>query len=110
MIARNAYTQLHHSPALLAGSMAAMALVWLAPPLLTLTATGPARWIALAAWAAEMVSILPTLRRFQLSPAYALALPLVALFYMAATVGSALDHVRGRGVAWRGRVYRDTTA
>jgi len=110
MIARNAYTQLHHSPALLAGSMGAMALVWLVPPLLTLTATGPARWIALAAWAAEMVSILPTLRRFQLSPAYAFALPLVALFYMAATLGSALDHARGRGVAWRGRIYRDTVA
>jgi hopene-associated glycosyltransferase HpnB len=110
MIARNAYTQLRHSPWLLAASMMAMALIWVAPPLLTLTAAGPARWIALAAWAAETVSIGPTLRRFRLSPLYALALPAVALFYMAATIGSAVDHLRGRGVAWRGRIYRDGTA
>jgi hypothetical protein len=108
MIARNAYTQLHHSPALLAASAVGIALIWLAPPLLTLTSDGPARSIALAAWAAETVSIVPTLQRFQLPAGYALALPLVALFYLAATIGSAVDHVRGRGVAWRGRVYRDS--
>ncbi len=38
---------------------------------------------------------LPTLRRFRQSPVRALALPLIALFYMAATLGSALDHHRG---------------
>ena len=26
---------------------------------------------------------------------------------MAATIGSALDHHRGRGVVWKGRAYRE---
>jgi hypothetical protein len=47
----------------------------------------------------------PTLRRFGLSAAWAPALPAIALFYMAATIGSALDHHRGRGVVWKSRAY-----
>ena len=35
----------------------------------------------------------------------AAALPLIALFYMAATVGSALDYWRGRGTRWKSRAY-----
>ncbi|KAL8782595.1 MAG: hypothetical protein Q9195_009618 [Heterodermia aff. obscurata] len=56
------------------------------------------------------LSFLPTLRRFRLSPAWALALPAIATFYLAATIGSALDHHRGRGVVWKSRAYRDAGA
>ena len=35
-------------------------------------------------------------------------LPLVAAFYMAATIGSAVNHALGRGVAWKGREYQGT--
>jgi hypothetical protein len=31
---------------------------------------------------------------------------LVAAFYMAATIGSAVNHYLGRGVAWKGRAYQ----
>jgi hypothetical protein len=51
------------------------------------------------------VSYLPTLHRYRRSPAGVLALPLIALFYMAATVGSALDHWRGAGARWKNRSY-----
>ena len=34
-----------------------------------------------------------------------LALPLIALFYMAATCGSALNYWRGRGAHWKKRAY-----
>jgi hypothetical protein len=47
----------------------------------------------------------PTLRRYDRSLLWAPLLPLVALFYTAATIGSAWRHYRGRGGAWKGRVY-----
>ena len=62
------------------------------------------------AWAGAALSYLPTLRRFRLSPGWAPLLPLVACFYAAATVGSALDHHRGRGVVWKRRAYQDAGA
>lgn len=61
-----------------------------------------------AAWAGATLSYLPTLGRFRLSPLWAPLLPLVALFYVAATIGSALDHHRGRGVVWKRRAYQGT--
>ena len=57
------------------------------------------------AWGVSMASYLPTLGRFRVSPLWALALPGIAVFYMAATLGSALDHHRGRGVVWKRRAY-----
>jgi hopene-associated glycosyltransferase HpnB len=105
MVARTAYVQLRFSPLILLGTILGLALVWLVPPVFTLYGHGLARWAALAAWVLSMASYLPTLRRFGQSPAWALALPLVACFYMAATIGSAVDHHRGRGVVWKRRAY-----
>ncbi|MBS0561925.1 MAG: glycosyltransferase [Proteobacteria bacterium] len=105
MVARTAYVQLRFSPLLLIATTLGMALVWLVGPLAAIFAHGAARWLGLAVWAAQIVSYLPTLRRFGLSPLWAPALPLVALFYMAATIGSAIDHHSGRGVVWRNRAY-----
>lgn len=110
MVARTAYVQLRFSPVLLAGTVLGMALVWLAPPALALFGHGAARWMGGAAWLGASLSYWPTLRRFRQSPLWALALPLVACFYTAATLGSAFDHHRGRGVRWRGRAYRGAEA
>ena len=52
-------------------------------------------------------TFVPTLRRFRLSPLRAALLPAMAAFYMAATLGSALDHHRGRGVVWKRRAYAE---
>ncbi len=98
MVARTAYVQLRFSPFVLAGTVLGLALVWLAPPAATLFGHGAAPALGLLAWGMASASYLPTLRRFGLWPAWAPFLPLVALFYMAATVGSAIDHHRGRGV------------
>jgi hopene-associated glycosyltransferase HpnB len=105
MVARTAYVQLRRSPLLLAATIAGLALVWLVPPAATLFGHGAARWMGLAAWLGASLSFVPTLRRFGLSALRAPLLPAVATFYMAATIGSALDHYRGRGVQWRGRRY-----
>jgi hypothetical protein len=45
----------------------------------------------------------PTLRAYGRSPAWALALPLVAATYTVFTIDSAIQHWRGRGGAWKGR-------
>jgi hypothetical protein len=51
------------------------------------------------------VSYLPTLARYGRSRWWALGLPLIALFYMAATVDSALMYWRGTGTTWKRRNY-----
>ncbi len=105
MIARTAFVQLRYSVPLLILSMAGMALIWLLPPVAILFGHGPAFWCGLAAWLLSSGSYLPTLGRFGRSPLWALALPSIACFYMAATIGSAVSHFRGAGVTWRGRTY-----
>jgi hopene-associated glycosyltransferase HpnB len=110
MVARTAYVQLRRSPALLLGCLAGLALLFLAPPLLALFGHRLARWLGLAAWIAMACSYAPTLRRFGRPLAWAAALPVIALFYMGATLGSALDHHSGRGAVWKGRSYREADA
>jgi hypothetical protein len=106
MVARTAYVQLHYSRLLLAGCVVAMALTWLVPPLAAIAGQGAARALGAAAWAGMAWSYLPTLRRFRVSPLWAPFLPLVAAFYTAATIGSALNHHFGRGVVWKSRAYQ----
>ncbi len=105
MVARCAFVQLGYSPWMLGGALAGMVLVWLVPPLAAIFGHGLARLLGLLGWAAMTVSYLPTLRRFRLNPAWAVCLPVAAMFYTAATVGSATDHYRGRGVIWKQRAY-----
>ncbi|HTW72928.1 MAG TPA: glycosyltransferase [Acetobacteraceae bacterium] len=106
MVARTAYVQLRFSPFLLLGTVLAMALTWLIPPAAALFAHGAARWLGIAAWIMLAASYLPTLRRYGRSRLWAPFLPAVASFYLAATIGSAVNHYRGRGVAWKGRAYQ----
>ena len=105
MVARTAYVQLRFSPALLLVTVLAMLLTWLVPPAAALLSDGTARWLGLAAWVMLSVSYLPTLRRYHCSALWAPFLPLIAAFYLAATLVSAVNHYRGRGVAWKGRAY-----
>jgi len=105
MVTRTAYVQLRYSPLLLLCTTLAMALTWLLPPAAALFGHGAARSLGFAAWAMLSASYLPTLRRYRRSPLWAPFLPLVAAFYMAATLGSAANHYRGSGVAWKGRAY-----
>jgi len=106
MIARSAYVQLDHSPLLLFGTVAGLGLVFLVP----VAATFARSDLGFAAWALMMASYLPTLRRFRRPAAWAAVLPLAALFYLAATIGSAIDHHRGRGVVWKNRAYTGSGA
>jgi hopene-associated glycosyltransferase HpnB len=104
MISRTAFTQLHHSIWLLAGTILAMAAIYLAPPLLILTGDRIAAVCGMAAWILMIVSYVPTLRFYRRSVAWAPLLPLIALFYTIATVDSAIRYWTGRGGLWKGRV------
>jgi hopene-associated glycosyltransferase HpnB len=105
MISRTAFTQLRHSALLLTLTLLGLTLVWLVPPAAILFGHGLKRVAGSIAFALSAVSYLPTLARYGRSRLWAPALPLIALFYMAATVGSALDYWRGRGTRWKSRAY-----
>ncbi|MBV9995416.1 MAG: glycosyltransferase [Caulobacteraceae bacterium] len=103
MISRSAYAQLRYQPALLAGTVLGMAVVYLAAPALALFADGPARWLGLAAWVMMAAAFQPMLRFYRLSPLWGAALPLIGALYVAFTVDSAVQVWRGRGGMWKGR-------
>ena len=103
MIARTAYTQLRYSPALLAGTVAGLALLYIAAPVLAFAGHGPARVMAIAAWLLMSIAFLPALRFYEKPILLAPLLPAAALFYMEATVASAVRYYRGRGGQWKGR-------
>jgi hypothetical protein len=107
MVARSAYTQLRYSPALLAGTIVGLAVVYVLPPALAIGgAAAGARGVALlglAAWAIMAATYLPMLRFYRIPWPSALLLPAVAALYAAMTLDSARRHRRGRGAQWKGR-------
>jgi hopene-associated glycosyltransferase HpnB len=105
MISRTAFNQLRHSNILLLLSMAGMAATYLLPPALVFAAHRivPAT-LGGTAWLLMVLSYLPVLRLYGLSPLWALALPLAAVFYVAATFHSAWKYWTGRGGEWKGRI------
>jgi hopene-associated glycosyltransferase HpnB len=115
MIARSAYVQLRYNPALLAGTLVGLLLLYAVPPAGVIAAliaaavgaTGAAVAVTgiagLLGWALMTASYLPMLRFYRLSPLRAPALPLIALLYAAMTADSARRHYSGRAVSWGGR-------
>jgi hopene-associated glycosyltransferase HpnB len=106
MIARTAFTQLRYSTALLILTLAALIVIWLVPPWEAVVGSGWRVGCGLAACALAAASYMPTLTRYRRTKLWALALPLIAVFYMAATVASAVNYWRGKGANWKNRAYR----
>ena len=104
MISRTAFAQLRHSVLLLLATIAGMAVIYLAPPLLLLTRNPLASVLGLAAWLSMMICYAPALRFYARSVMWAPLLPLIALFYMSATIDSAIAYWTGRGGLWKDRV------
>ena len=105
MIARTAFTQLRYSALLLLLTLIGLTVVWLVPVCALVFGTGWIRASGAAACVLAVASYVPTLLRYERSPLWALVLPLIALFYMAATVGSAVKHWFGGGSQWKNRAY-----
>ena len=104
LIARSAFTQLHHSLLLLLVCVVGLALTFLAPPYLTIQPLLGVRAFGLAAWALMALTYIPTLRYYKQPVWWAPLLPLIAVFYLAATVDSARRHLLGKGGEWKGRL------
>jgi hopene-associated glycosyltransferase HpnB len=115
MIARSAYVQLRYSPLLLAGTVAGLLVLYIAPvagavAALIVAGTGHAgsatvltAAAGLLGWALMTASYVPMLRLYRLSVLRAPTLPLIAALYAAMTADSARRHYSGRSVSWRGR-------
>jgi hopene-associated glycosyltransferase HpnB len=103
MITRSAYAELRYSPLCLIATTLAMAVTFLAAPLLAILGSGTAALLGLGTWGVMFIAFQPTLRLYGLNPSWGLALPLIALAYMVWTIESALQYARGRGGAWKGR-------
>jgi hopene-associated glycosyltransferase HpnB len=105
MISRGAFNQLRHSGFMLALALAGLTATYLLPPLLAIFSHRliPAL-LGAAAWLLMAGCFLPTVRFYRLRPLWVLALPLIAIFYMGASIHSALRFWSGRGGQWKGRI------
>jgi hopene-associated glycosyltransferase HpnB len=101
MVRRTAFTQLHYNYVLLLGTMLGLGLTFVAPVWLALhgQALGWFAWLLMA------LSILPTLKRYSLSPLRGVFLPVIASLYLLMTLDSARQYILGRGGNWKGRTY-----
>ena len=106
MIARSAFAQLRYSLALLLLCTGTLVLLYVAPVVMAASADGTLRYLSLTALAIMILTYLPTLRFYRRSWAWALCLPLVAVFFLAMTWISAMRYWRGERTRWKGRVYR----
>jgi hopene-associated glycosyltransferase HpnB len=106
MVARSAYTQLRYSPALLLGTIVGLLLLYVLPPVATITGLFGWWWllgVGGPAWLIMSATFIPVLRLYDLPPWRAPLLPAIALLYAGMTVDSARRHWLGRGGAWKGR-------
>jgi len=109
MVARSAYTQLNYSPLLLLGTLVAMPLIYLVPPVCVILGAVWGNWAiaftGLLGWLLMAFAYYPTIRFYKCSPWLAFSLPAIAFLYILMTLDSALRHWQGRGGTWKGRVY-----
>ncbi|HEX3537553.1 MAG TPA: glycosyltransferase [Stellaceae bacterium] len=103
LVARCAFAQLQYSAVLLALMVIGMAALYLAPPLLLLSGNPAAMLLGAIAWLIMAAAFVPMLRLYKCSVWFGLLLPVIAGFYTAATIASAVQFWRGRGGSWKGR-------
>ncbi len=113
MVRRTAFDELGYSVALLAGTLAGLALLFPLPPLLAFAGAGLAAagaaspaWCAglggagVLAWALAAAAFRPTVRYFGLPGRWAWTLPLAGTLYGGMTLDSARRYLAGRRHEW----------
>lgn len=103
MIARTAFKQLRHSVWLLAVCVLGMLLVFILPVALLGSRSLAIQIEAAVALGFMLRTYLPVIRLYRLNAAIALTLPLASVFYLYATIYSAVSYWRGLGGQWKGR-------
>jgi hopene-associated glycosyltransferase HpnB len=104
MIARSAFAQLNHSAVLLLGTIAGMLIIYVMPVALLFSSDSIAAVLGLCAWIVSAIVYAPSVRSYHAPLWTALCLPAIAIFYLIATLDSALNYWTGRGGQWKGRV------
>ncbi len=103
MISRTAFSQLHHSTLLLLATIAGLLLTYVAPVALLASTHRAPMLLGGLSWVLMTASYVPMVRYYGRNPLWALTLPVSAVFYMGATVWSAVLYWTGRGGQWKGR-------
>jgi hopene-associated glycosyltransferase HpnB len=108
MISRTAFNQLKHSSLLLAVSILALLLTYIAPIAFLFTSSTPIALCGALGFALMMTAYAPMVRFYRLNMLWTLTLPAAAIFYMCATLHSAWKYWFGRGGQWKGRAQDRT--
>lgn len=103
MVTRSAYAQLGYSSIVLLATVVAMVCIFVLPLGLAIAAPGRPALLGAVAYPLMVVSFVPMLRFYRLSPLWGLAPPPIAAAYSAWTVESAVYDALGRGGMWKGR-------
>jgi hopene-associated glycosyltransferase HpnB len=106
MVARNAFTQLRYSLGLLLLCTAMLLVAFCVPVVVICLGDPVSRSLSTLALGMMVLSYVPTLRFYRLSPWWALGLPLSGLLFMGMTWTSAIGYWQGRRSQWKGRIYR----
>jgi len=104
MVARSAFSQLHYSAGLLAGTVLGLGVVFVVP-IAALAGGAVAAALGGAAWLVMAATFGPMLRYYRQPVLLAFTLPFTAVLYLAMTIDSARRHWLGRGAVWKGRTY-----
>lgn len=103
MISRTAFNQLRHSFLLLTGTVAGLAITFLLPVGLLFSGVLAPAVLGATAYLLMTIAYLPLVRFYGLPAGWALTLPFAAVFYLGATITSAIRYWRGIGGTWKGR-------
>jgi hopene-associated glycosyltransferase HpnB len=103
MISRTAFNQLNHSPLMLLLTVASLGITYIVPPAVLFSGSSFPAVLGACALVTMILSYVPMVRFYHLNPLWALSLPFSALFYIGATLRSAVDYWRGLGGGWKGR-------
>jgi hopene-associated glycosyltransferase HpnB len=104
MISRTAFAQLGHSYGLLALTLVGLLVTYVLPVVFLFSGNLVLGSSGLVTLALMSFCYLPMVRYYRLAPGWSLALPVIACFYGAAVVHSAVRYARGSGGRWKGRV------
>ena len=105
MVARTAFNQLGYSALVLALCTVIMMATFTIPAIALLLPAVKLKLLSAFCLLAMIISYLPTLKFYGISPWWALLLPFVGTLYLTMTWTSAMLHWLGRGSQWKGRTY-----
>ena len=110
-IARTAFTQLNYSCLLLILTLIGMFIVYMVAPIGLVFGILIHNWLLVKIASVTLllmtIAYIPTIKIYNLSITWALALPASAFLYTLMTLDSAIKYYQGKGGAWKGRTYTE---